>query len=687
MPFCPTTPAERQELLPTGGQSEQPRTWGRLPRLGLIAILLALSVVAFYVYRYYFDLSPEGAPNFIEVKALAYLAHAIAKEAVIATTKAKSIERQLDEEAEKHVLDDNQWRDVTRHHLRSVMTHIPPPNITRIGTAHGLCACETGMNNITFWPDDDVNLTTTVNVHEIAWVTFGKDVQSINFLCDGMNRSYRSLVVNASANQVISMQLPTGINENFLGFMGFCNLASGLPIVNTWDRTDYISSVVWTSDTEGYACVKIPSLLRTHNGTLLAFAEARTGTCSDFAQTDLIYRRSTDGGQTWSVTKKMVNVDGDPMELGLCGHALVIGNMAPVQLPANSRYPNRILSPYTRNNFEAWIVYSDDDGQTWEGDRRIPNVTHTDGEPDCDRGMSHFGYNVDSLNWTNAHDLVSFVAFLCYGNSDPYHNEGWNSELKGAWQWVGIGPPGSTRLSNGNIIVPSYHSYIRGLEGDGILPVSQLYNNFALGHVMISEDDGDTWHLGEDWDMGQGANENQMHELPNGSLITNMRSLSTGSPQFRLQAMSNDGGVHFNASEFTPIPQPFNGCQGSMVGCGETIFVSSPDPDPASSMLQTVVDMFGCGVQLTGRSRLSFWRSDDAGRTYGSPTLIDHGLAAQTSLQISADQKRLLVLHEQSDEAPLFTAQNIMVDAIVENLKVLLPGRFIFRDLGEIDCS
>ena len=71
----------------------------------------------------------------------------------------------------------------------------------------------------------------------------------------------------------------------------------------------------------------------------------------------------------------------------------------------------------------------------------------------------------------------------------------WRKYLPGPWQFVGLGPPGALQLLEGTphagrIVVPGYHSYIRGLAGGGgtgagvALPVSQLYNNFALGHVV-----------------------------------------------------------------------------------------------------------------------------------------------------------------------------------------------------------
>jgi len=52
-----------------------------------------------------------------------------------------------------------------------------------------------------------------------------------------------------------------------------------------------------------YYCHKIPTLYRTSENVLLAFAEARgkdgREACDDFSGTDLVYKRSVDGGLTW----------------------------------------------------------------------------------------------------------------------------------------------------------------------------------------------------------------------------------------------------------------------------------------------------------------------------------------------------------------------------------------------------
>lgn len=162
----------------------------------------------------------------------------------------------------------------------------------------------------------------------------------------------------------------------------------------------------------------------------------------------------------------------------------------------------------------------------------------------------------------------------------------------------------------GRVVVPGYHSYIRGLDGGGgagagvALPVTQLYNNFALGHTMYSDDGGDTWQLGAANGLGggavagsMGANEDQLVELHNHSLLLNSRSLATGSPQQRVQALSHDGGVSFTPSRLVPeLPEPFNGCQGSMVrgtsaevsasGGPGRLYLSHPNPAPNSGAVR-----------------------------------------------------------------------------------------------------
>jgi hypothetical protein len=104
----------------------------------------------------------------------------------------------------------------------------------------------------------------------------------------------------------------------------------------------------------GYYCIKIPYIITLKSGTIVAFGEARLGSCSDYTGTDLVYKRSLDGGGTWSVLR-VLHGETNASQLA------VIGNAAPVQDTASGR----LVVPFCRNNSAVLQSYSDDDGVTW----------------------------------------------------------------------------------------------------------------------------------------------------------------------------------------------------------------------------------------------------------------------------------------------------------------------------------
>jgi Neuraminidase (sialidase) len=57
---------------------------------------------------------------------------------------------------------------------------------------------------------------------------------------------------------------------------------------------------LFRSGADGYALYRIPGIVVTKQGTLLAYAEARKSMRGDWGPIDIVLRRSTDRGATWS---------------------------------------------------------------------------------------------------------------------------------------------------------------------------------------------------------------------------------------------------------------------------------------------------------------------------------------------------------------------------------------------------
>ena len=100
----------------------------------------------------------------------------------------------------------------------------------------------------------------------------------------------------------------------------------------------------------GYMSFRIPALVRSTTGTVLAFAEGRKDGRGDFSDIDMALRRSLDGGKTWGPINFIVD-DGD--------HTM--GNPCPVVDAATGE----IFLLLCRDNRQVLLTSSTDDGQSW----------------------------------------------------------------------------------------------------------------------------------------------------------------------------------------------------------------------------------------------------------------------------------------------------------------------------------
>jgi len=124
-------------------------------------------------------------------------------------------------------------------------------------------------------------------------------------------------------------------------------------------RAEISENVPFRSGTEGYHTYRIPALVETTNGTLLAICEGRKTSSSDAGDIDLVLKRSTDAGDTWGPLTLIQEEGG--------AAAITIGNPAPVV----DRENGRVWLAFCRNNSRVFVTWSDDDGQTWAARREI----------------------------------------------------------------------------------------------------------------------------------------------------------------------------------------------------------------------------------------------------------------------------------------------------------------------------
>jgi sialidase-1 len=140
--------------------------------------------------------------------------------------------------------------------------------------------------------------------------------------------------------------------RNDLWFFAACAMTAG-PAFGAGAAQSLVQQPLYTCRTKGYNAYRIPSLVVTTRGTLLAFCEGRKNSISDHGDIDLMLRRSTDGGKTWS-EQVIVYEEG--------GTALItIGNPRPVA----DRDTGIVWRSSCRSNRDVFMTHSKDDGKSW----------------------------------------------------------------------------------------------------------------------------------------------------------------------------------------------------------------------------------------------------------------------------------------------------------------------------------
>ena len=266
---------------------------------------------------------------------------------------------------------------------------------------------------------------------------------------------------------------------------------------------------LFKAGTAGYATYRIPGIVVTRSGTILAYCEARKSLQGDWGTIDIMMRRSTDGGSTWQEQRKIVNLRG-PVQQN------------PVALKQNLAKEGEI----TINNPVAIA------------DRKT--------------GAVHFLYCVE---YARCYYMASDDDGGTF--TEPVDITGAFERFRAQYDWkvLATGPGHGIQLKNGRLLVPVWLS--TGTGGHAHRP--------SCVSVIYSDDNGGTWQRGQIVAADPNPvnpSETTAVQLHDGRVMLNIRHESE--PHLRGVCISPDGVTGWSEIEFDQqLPEPV--CMGSIV--------------------------------------------------------------------------------------------------------------------------
>jgi sialidase-1 len=349
------------------------------------------------------------------------------------------------------------------------------------------------------------------------------------------------------------------------------------------------SSVPYVSGQDGYDTFRIPAVVTTRRGTVLAFAEGRHNSAGDTGNIDVVLRRSADGGCTWGPLQVVAAGDGDTR-----------GNPAPVVDPRTGAVV--LVTNYNSGAVtEAQIMRGE---VTPEQSRRV-FVQHS---------------RDDGRHFSPPREITQAVK--------PDN-----------WRWYATGPGHAVALTRGRhagrLVIPANHSAAPPADSSDTGQEAKYYG----AHALCSDDGGRTWHLGfvdDSYDGVNNANESTAAQLPDGRLYFSARDQNGSSAGNRLDAYSRDGGASLerpyavqHSLDDVPVVE---GSVLQLQGPGAPLLFSAPSVP-------------------TARRAAALWRSDDGGATFRRAlTLSD--LPASYSDLVQVGRHTVGVLYETGTSEP-----------------------------------
>lgn len=367
-------------------------------------------------------------------------------------------------------------------------------------------------------------------------------------------------------------------------------LLSALTLVGPGLADEPVKIDLFEAGKGGYATYRIPGLVVTKAGTVLAYCEGRR-TASDWGTIDILLRRSADG-KTWDAPKKVAEVAG-PKGRNPVAVAKKLGK------PDDLTYNNPVMIAdrsgavhllFCLEYMRCFYARSDDDGRTWSAPAEITAAAF---EP-----------------LRKAHD----------------------------WKVIATGPGHGIQLKGGRLVVPVWLSLGTGGSGHGA----------SVSATIYSDDAGKTWNPGEvavpntaEWIS---PNEATVAERADGTVMLNARSPSK--PNRRLVTVSADGATKWSRPAFDDaLPEPV--CMGSLLSVhGPKPLLLFSNPDNLERAGAKAPPAPGTGRD---RKNLTVHLSADGGKTWAAKRSVEAGFSAYSDLALARDGSALL-LYERAGE-------------------------------------